>query len=204
MNKRDFLIVLPKSTAYASKGVDMQLYYDNAIKLWTERILQNGYNLCVIHEDILAGKLIKVDNLKRYSMLKPTGREPYADSEGISSDYLTQSGVLTMDDAVKVGLKEVVFKREDVIPGGEQAYLLALAQRRVRSASNYFIDRVPSVIYIDANNNFCKKPSHTVGDGRLVCIIDVKSEVTSCFYGGIPINDNVVLQIMEANKNGNL
>lgn len=204
MNKRDFLIALPKVTAYDSKGVDMQLYYDNVVKLWTERILQNGYNLCVIHEDILAGKLIKTDDLKRYSVLKPTGREPYAYSEGISSDYLTLPGVITMDDAVRVGLREVVFKREDIIPGGEQAYLLALAQRRVRSASNYLINRIPSIIYVDANNNFCKKPSHIVGDGRLVCIIDVKSETTSCFYGGIPINDNVVLQIMEANKNGNL
>ena len=204
MNKRDFLIVLPKLSAYDSKGVDMQLYYDNVIKLWTERILQNGYNLCVIHEDILAGKLIKDDRLKRYSVLKPTGREPYADSEGISPDYLTLPGVLTVDDAVKVGIKEVAFRQEDVVPGSEQAYLLALVQRRVRSASNYLIDRMPSVIYVDANNNFCKKPSHGVGDGRLVCIIDVKSEVTSYFYGGIPINDNIVSQIMEANKNGNL
>lgn len=203
MNKRDFLIVLPKLSAYANKDVDVQLYYDKIVSLWTNRILANDYNLCIIHEDILASKLIKTEHLKRYSMLKESSRNSYSRIEGISEEYLKIKKLYIDDNAINAGVCKVKIRPEDVIAGKEYLYLQTAAQLRVKFASEYLIDTAPRVIYIDAANNFCRKPVYSIGDGRLVCIVDVKTDVTNCFYGGVSVGEDIVVQIMEA-KNGNI
>lgn len=204
MNRRDFFVVFPKVSAYENKDIDTQAYYDSIVSKWRDRIISNGYNLCVIHEDNLASRLLAGSEVKRYSVLRFTNRDYYALGETTPDNYIAEKNVYEVPEAIKAGTKGVKVNQEDVTSGNEQIYLMTLAQLRTKVASDYLVDQVPHILYIDANNNFCKKPKYSIGDGRMVCFVNVKNNTFSAFYGGVSISEDIVIQIMEANRNGDL
>lgn len=198
MRKKDFLIVLPKVGAYEYKDITVQLYIDSVLKEWISLITEHGYNVVFIHEDMLALKLAGDAGYRRYSVLTMVGRRVLSRFETTPDSYSIYTDVVE-DSRVATKATEAV--PADINPGKTTSEILRdVIPMRVKRGCELLLDDASNVLYIDANNNFCKKPEPRIGDGRIVCILNTMNDTYEYYFGGTRISKEMLLQVLEVNR----
>jgi hypothetical protein len=191
--------VLPKKSSYQFKTMDEQQVLVDAIKEQYLKFSELTSSINCFREDLLAVELLsKYDNIKWVEVLSP-GDLISLKSYTNEFDGITPSITKTRLIEEAKNKYKIVSLRD--CKGDADTYnsmRINTTQNRFKYVVEKTLDTASVIVYFNGNNNYCKKVSPERGDGKFIVYCDLVKNITSYYYGGVPLESEHVETILRS------
>lgn len=201
MRVRTVTLVLPKLSTYKYKEKVVQEYIEMKLKEQLEFCDKYKLSVTCFAEDMLAVFLLKDNkNIKWISLIGEADRNFLASGVEDYPEYYWELPVEYADEDLRKEVIKRIKTRKITEYIDKQAYRsdrLNILCKRIRYVADNMLNREKFIIYLDANNNYCRFPTLQIGDGRISIYVDVAKDITQYYLGGIPLNKHDFNIVME-------
>lgn len=200
------VIIFPKKSFYTSKSLEGQRIARDRVKKYLDLFCQNDIQFTRLLEDELASdffneysipaKVITAIQKSDYVFMTQ-----YPDRFDISQDVLAQYNntelfEYSVEDQFKVDDNLMFKDLEGYLTKSTDA-----VRKRHRLVVSKLLERNPSACVFDGNvqTNMCTLPSSiaTVGDGKLYIEVELQSNQTRIYFGGVYIPEDEIGNILK-------
>lgn len=201
MRVRTVTLVLPKLSTYKYKEKVVQEYIEMKLKEQLEFCDKYKLSVTCFAEDMLAVFLLKDNkNIKWISLIGEADRNFLASGVEDYPEYYWELPVEYADEDLRKEVIKRIKTKKITEYIDKQAYRsdrLNILCKRIRYVADNMLNREKFIIYLDANNNYCRFPTLQIGDGRISIYVDVAKDITQYYLGGIPLNKHDFNIVME-------
>lgn len=201
MRVRTVTLVLPKLSTYKYKEKVIQEYIEMKLKEQLEFCDKYKLSVTCFAEDMLAVFLLKDNkNIKWISLIGEADRNFLASGVEDYPEYYWELPVEYADEDLRKEVIKRIKTKKITEYIDKQAYRsdrLNILCKRIRYVADNMLNREKFIIYLDANNNYCRFPTLQIGDGRISIYVDVAKDITQYYLGGIPLNKHDFNIVME-------
>lgn len=201
MRVRTVTLVLPKLSTYKYKEKVVQEYIEMKLKEQLEFCDKYKLSVTCFAEDMLAVFLLKDNkNIKWISLIGEADRNFLASGVEDYPEYYWELPVEYADEDLRKEVIKRIKTRKITEYIDKQVYRsdrLNILCKRIRYVADNMLNREKFIIYLDANNNYCRFPTLQIGDGRISIYVDVAKDITQYYLGGIPLNKHDFNIVME-------
>lgn len=186
------LCILPKEDAYTSLPVNEQHMFINTIKDMIKSYVDEGILLYTLSEDELAYKLLKEFNPTWISTLTVMDSITLMQYSNIYDEYktLSKNKYRPFLIANAVNKNKTPVREETETEEMFFSKVFKTIMNRIRSASYYYMEDFPMIIYFDKNRQYVGKYTPKVGDGKVYVYVDLKTGIKDYYFSGISLDEN--------------
>lgn len=192
------LCILPKEDAYTSLPVNEQYTFVNTIKDMIKSFVDAGILLYTLSEDELAYKLLKEFNPIWISTLTVIDSITLMQYSDIYDEYkaLSKNKYRPFLIANAAGKNKIPVREETETEEMFFSRVFKTIMNRIRSASYYYMEDFPMIIYFDKNRQYVSKYTPVVGDGKVYVYVDLKTGIKDYYFSGVSLDEEKFKKVM--------